>query len=92
MTTKKTTPVTVQSGAVEIQLSRPLDIDGAKVSTLTMREPLVDDQLSVQGTGTDAEQELALMANLCMLKPTDLRRLPIRDYMRLKAAFVGFID
>lgn len=37
----------VQTGYVDIELSRPVEIDGTKVTTLRMREPLVSDQLEV---------------------------------------------
>lgn len=82
----------IQTGTIDVPLSRPIDIDGSKVKVLTMREPIVEDQLAVQGAGGAADQEMALIANLCMVTAADLRKLPLRDYMRLKAAFVGFID
>jgi hypothetical protein len=79
-------------GSVDIPLSKSIDIDGTKVTALRMREPMVSDWLAVQGTGTDAEQELALIANLCMVDPSALRRLSLRDGFRAKAALSGFID
>lgn len=82
----------IQTGTINVPLSRPIDIDGAKVKALTMREPIVDDQLAVQGAGGPVEQEMALIANLCMVKATDLRKMPLRDYYRLKVAYLGFID
>lgn len=82
----------VQTGTVNVPLVSGMGLDGAKVMTLTMREPTVDDQLNVQGTGTEAEQEVAMVANLCMVTPKDIRSLTLRDYNRVRAAFLGFID
>lgn len=76
---------------VKIELSRPLDIDGAKVSTLTMREPTVADQLAAsEGGGSDAVQEINLVANLCQVTPADIKKLPLRDYKKVQGALVGF--
>lgn len=81
------------TGTVEIKLSKPLDIDGAKVGFLTMREPTVNDQLVADAmTGSQAEKELAMMANLCMVTPGDLKAMGLRDYKKVQAAFLGFID
>ena len=80
-------------GTADIALSRPLDISGTKVATLRMREPTVEDQITMDSTpGSDSVKEISLMANLCMQTPQDLRRLPLRDYNRVQAAFKLFID
>ena len=77
----------------DITLSRPLEIAGAKVSVIRMREPTVGDQrASDAAKGDEGAREISLMANLCELAPDDLHRLPLRDYKRLQAALVGFID
>lgn len=76
-----------------IELSSAISIDGAQVSVLTMREPTVLDQLAMDRSGgSDAEKELNMIAALCMVKPTDLHQLTLRDYKKVTAAFVGFID
>ena len=80
-------------GHVDITLSRPLEIDGAKVPVLRMREPTVADQrASAKVKGGDDAQEIAQLANLCEVTPADIDRLPLRDYKRLTTAFLGFID
>jgi hypothetical protein len=81
-------------GSVTITLSRPIEIDGASVSALTMREPTVEDHLVAEKTkGSDLEREIALFGNLCGITPADVRRLFHRDYMRLTAAYTGnFFD
>lgn len=79
-------------GFVDVTLARPLTIDGTALSAIRMREPTVGDQRAASTKGSDAEQEVAMMANLCQLSPADINRLPLRDYKRLQVAFVGFID
>lgn len=83
---------TLQTGSINIKLASGMNLDGAKVMEVTMREPTVDDQMNVQGHGTEAEQEVKLIANLCMVTPQDIRSLTLRDYTKVKAAFMGFID
>lgn len=79
-------------GFVDVELSRPLEIDGAKVTKLRMREPTVADQLaSEEMKGSDSAKEIAMLANLCQIAPDDIKRLPLKDYKRLQAAFLGFL-
>nr|DAV41212.1 MAG TPA: tail assembly chaperone protein [Caudoviricetes sp.] len=80
-------------GYVDITLSRPVDIAGAAVSTLRMREPTVGDQLVAEKMrGEPADRELTLFANLCEVMPDDLKRLPMRDYKRVQQAYSSFLD
>lgn len=82
-----------EDGSVDITLSKPATINGAQVSFLRMREPTVADQLAAKSAGADAKDvELAMFANLMETTPADLHRLKLRDYSRLQAAFMGFID
>lgn len=82
-----------QTGGVDITLSKPIKIDGAEVSALRMREPTVADQLAMDRIGgADADKELGLFAMLCMVQPTDLHQLTLRDYKKVQAAFAGFLD
>ncbi|MFB9149516.1 phage tail assembly protein [Roseovarius ramblicola] len=76
----------------EITFDRPVVIDGKEVTSLTMREPTVDDQLAAQESGgTDAQQEMRLFANLCEVSPEDIRRLPLKAYVAMREAFAGFL-
>jgi len=79
-------------GAAQVTLSRPLEIDGAKVKVLSMREPTVDDQLVAEKYGNGGEADKMYMANLCQVAPDDIGRLPLRDFKRLQEAFGFFID
>jgi pectin methylesterase-like acyl-CoA thioesterase len=80
-------------GSVTITLSRPLEVNGAKLSQLVMREPLVRDQLAAsKARGDEAEKEVTFFANLCEVDPASIQNLPVRDYKRLSAAYENFID
>lgn len=92
---KKDDGVTVNSdGSLSVKLSQPINIDGATLSALCMREPTLDDEIvGDKMPGSDIEKEAALLANLCMLKPADMRKLRSRDYRRLRAAYANhFFD
>lgn len=80
-------------GSVSATLSRPVEISGAMVSVITLREPDVSDQLAAQKSAKDnAGQELALLANLAELDPEDLHRVKLRDYGRLQVALGFFMN
>lgn len=86
---KKVEPI--DAGYVDIELSRPIEIDGVQVTTLRMREPTVADQLLLdEMKGSDATKEVALVANLCEVTPDDIKRLTLRDYRKVQKAFSGF--
>lgn len=77
---------------VDVNLSRAIEIDGANIRTLRMREPTVADQLAADELkGSDAAKELMTIANLCQITPDDLKKLGLRDYKKLQEAFLGFI-
>lgn len=80
------------TGHIDVALSRPMVIDGAQVKALRMREPTVADQLaSEEMKGSDSAKEIAMLANLCEVSPDDIKRLTLKDYKKLQAAFLGFI-
>lgn len=80
-------------GSATVTLSRPADIAGVKAPSITMREPTVDDQLAMDAvSGSDGVKEISIFANLSMLAPSDISKLPLRDYKRLQVAFGFFID
>jgi hypothetical protein len=78
-------------GSVTVQLTRPVDVAGAKVPSLTMREPTVGDQLAVDKITSTAAREVAWIANLCDIAPGDMNALPMRDYGRLQEALGDFL-
>lgn len=83
----------MSEGYTDIELSRPLDVDGAKITKLRMREPTVADQLAADEIkGSDAQKEIQTFANLLEIAPDDLKKLSLRDYKKVQAAFTGFLD
>lgn len=58
--------------------------------TITMREPTVGDQIATKGSAE--ERELALIGNLCLLSPEEVRALTLRDYRRVQDALLSFQD
>lgn len=85
--------VQVENGAAVITLSRPFETDAGKLKTLTMREPTVADSIVAdEAPGSALQKEVRYFANLCQLSPDDIKRLPMKDYQRLQAAFSVFTD
>jgi hypothetical protein len=69
-----------------------MNIDGAQINVLRMREPTVADQLaSEEMQGRDSAKEIAMFANLCEISPDDIKRLTLKDYKKLQVAFMDFI-
>ena len=80
-------------GSVTITLARGVTVDGASIKVLQMREPTVGDQIAAQaGKADPARHEVALIANLCSIAPSDVEALTMRDYRRVQAALMGFLD
>lgn len=84
MTTTTLTPQTLQ-----VTLSAPIEINGAKVGYLTMREPVWDDIIAARRNraADEAERDVLLFASLTETPPEVIRRLPLRDVKRLQKAF-----
>jgi hypothetical protein len=83
-----------EDGSVTVTLTKAFEINGAKVGYVVMREPTVDDHMvSNETRGSELTKEVTMFANLCTIPAPDLRRLPMRDYMRLQAAYTAnFFD
>ncbi|WP_296652904.1 phage tail assembly protein [Paraburkholderia sp.] len=80
-------------GFADITLSRPLNIGGPALTKLRMREPTVGDQITHDARkGSDAEKEMETFAALMEMAPEHVRKLPLRDYRRLTAAYLGFLE
>ncbi|KAA0571062.1 phage tail assembly protein [Azospirillum sp. Sh1] len=81
---------------MDITLSRPLKTTAGEVTTLTMREPLVEDHLaSEEAAGPnarDARVEATLFAMVCGVAPEDIGRLPMKDYKKLQDAYRSFMS
>ncbi|KIM03617.1 MAG: hypothetical protein KU29_11465 [Sulfurovum sp. FS06-10] len=81
----------MQEETKEILLSRPIEIDGKKTSTLVMRRPIIKD-LFLFG-GNEAEAELRMMAHLCGLMVTieEMYTWDASVYMHMKATYSYFL-
>lgn len=80
---------TITTGSVDIALKYPLK----SASTLTMRRVKVRDSLAARKVkGGDAEQEIALFANLCEVTPAQIEALDMVDYKQLQDAYSGFLS
>lgn len=76
----------------EITFARPVTMNGQQVTSVTMREPTVEDQIAGQEAANSPwGQEVATFANLCEVSPEDIRRLPLREYSKLQAAYADFL-
>lgn len=78
-------------GSVTVTLARGVDISGATVKALTLREPTVADQLAAQKSNKNVgDAEVVLIANLAQITPAEVQSAKLRDYKRLQEALVGF--
>jgi hypothetical protein len=78
--------------STSVTLSRPADLNGETITSLTLREPTVRDKLMFEkARGSLLEKELAMVASLCGRSPEDLYGLPACDYDLLVKAFNDFL-
>lgn len=82
----------------DIELDFPVRIDGVETTKVTVRAPLVIDQLTAQkqardaaGNIDDAEAEKALFARITRIHPDDMDKMELRDYMKLQGAYKYFL-
>lgn len=78
---------------VTVTLHWPVTVDGATVSSLTMRAPRARDSRDAQrGAAGPADTEIRLLANLCEVAPEAIEELHGVDYIRLQEALAGFFS
>ena len=83
----------IREGEIAVTLNTGVNIDGAKVNVLTMREPTVQDTLAMDNIkGSSSDKEIGYFANLCQISPDDIKGMTQRDYGRLQKAYENFID
>jgi hypothetical protein len=76
-----------------IKLTEPIKIDGILVSELTLRRPKVRDRLAVERMGnSDAEKEVALIANLASISREAVEELDLADYSKIQEVLQGFLS
>jgi hypothetical protein len=75
----------------KITLDHPITIDGAKIGELALRRPTVKDMRVARNSGkSDADQEIALIANLAQITPADVDSLDIADFVKVQKVLQGF--
>lgn len=76
-----------------ITLSNAINVSGVETRVLSMREPSVEDMLTIKKLAkVPEEQELSLFSNLCEVSPESIRALKWRDYRKLQKAFSKLVD
>lgn len=80
-----------KDNTITIALAKPFEVNGEQIAAVTMREPMVKDQLAV-GSKTGPAFELALFAQLCDLAPGDIESMTMKNYARLQAGYSFFLD
>jgi hypothetical protein len=74
-----------------IKLEYPIEFQGQKITTLTMRRPKVIDRITSDKTeGSELEQEIVLFSNLCGVDLKLIYEIDQLDYRKLGEAFSGF--
>ena len=83
---------TPEGNTITVQLKYGVEDSGVTLPALTMRRPKVKDQLRAQKLSgvSDAEREVRLFADLCMVPPATIEDLDLEDYNALQTAFQGF--
>lgn len=78
---------------VTIALTRPSEMNGITVDTITLRAPTVRDiRVSTQTGGDDDEQrELNLFASLAEVSVKDLEGLNYKDYNRISTGYTFLV-
>ncbi|WP_264707134.1 phage tail assembly protein [Wolbachia endosymbiont (group A) of Acrocera orbiculus] len=76
-----------------IKLTEPIKIDGILISELTLRRPKVRDRLAIERMGnSDAEKEVALIANLASISREAVEELDLADYSKIQEVLQGFLS
>ncbi len=84
---------TAASSAEIITLKRPVTVDGDVLAQLALRRPKVRDMLAAdKATGSDAEKEVRVFANLCEVAPSVIEELDMADYAQLQESYQDFLS
>lgn len=95
MTTKKNPAwLSLSADRVTVTLSKPTELNGVTVDTVSLRSPTVRDiRAAQQGAGDDDEQrELNLFASLAEVSAKDLEGMALKDYTRLQTAYFRLVQ
>jgi hypothetical protein len=83
----------MQQTETTIKLEYPITSGAQLVQEITLRRPKVKDTLAAQKVaGSQAEQEIRLVANLAGLTPAEIEELDAADYARVQAVLSRFFS
>ena len=75
-----------------ITLTEKITVDNKDIQEITLRRPKVRDRLAVERMGqSDAEKEVALIANLADLPKEILEELDLADYNKIQEVLQDFL-
>lgn len=79
---------------VKIKLAVPIEVDGVKVTELSMRRPKVRDRLAVEykGAKSDFEKEILMIANLVGVPREAIEEIDCGDYMHIQSELSNFLS
>ncbi|WP_264954047.1 phage tail assembly protein [Wolbachia endosymbiont (group A) of Endotricha flammealis] len=76
-----------------VELNNPITVEGILLSELTLRRPKVRDRLAVERMGnSDAEKEVALIANLASISREAVEEFDLADYNKIQETLQGFLS
>lgn len=75
-----------------ITLTEKITVDNKDIQEITLRRPKVRDRLAVDRMGqSDAEKEVALIANLADLPKETIEELDLADYNKIQKVLQDFL-
>jgi len=75
-----------------ITLTEKITVDNKDIQKITLRRPKVRDRLAVERMGqSDAEKEVALIANLADLPKETIEELDLADYNKIQEVLQDFL-
>ncbi|MGE8436643.1 MAG: phage tail assembly protein [Pseudomonas palmensis] len=85
--------MTLSAEHVVVKITKPTEMNGVKVDTLTLRAPTVRDIRTAQAVagGDDEQRELNLFASLAEVGAKDLEGMTLKDYSRLQAGYFRLV-
>ena len=76
---------------IEVDLVTSIEVSGATVSALSVREPTVGDIEVVNKERTGLARMLRMITLIADIPPEDLRRMGSRDYVRVQELLESFL-
>jgi len=76
-----------------IKLKYPVTDNNLELSELTIRRPKVSDIIYAENlTGSEAQKEVQLFANLTTQSPKTIEKLDLLDYKQLQETYADFLS